>query len=191
MNTEIEERVLEIDKDKVIAKLEELGAKKIGDWHQKRYVYDFIPKRENEWIRLRTNGKETTLTYKNIESKDISGTKELEIVVSDFEETNQLLKIMGYTPRSFQENLRTRYYLDHIEIDIDTWPLIPTYLEIEGNSEEDVKRVEKLLELNESKVTTMNCQDIYLEEYGIDINQIEELKFDENENDSKPEVIKL
>ena len=191
MNTEIEERVLEIDKDKVIAKLEELGAKKIGDWHQKRYVYDFIPKRENEWIRLRTNGKETTLTYKNIESKDISGTKELEIVVSDFEETNQLLKIMGYTPRSFQENLRTRYYLDHIEIDIDTWPLIPTYLEIEGNSEEDVKRVEKLLELNESKVTTMNCQDIYLEEYGIDINQIEELKFDEDENDSKPEAIKL
>jgi len=191
MNTEIEERVLEIDKDKVIAKLEELGAKKIGDWHQKRYVYDFIPKRENEWIRLRTNGKETTLTYKNIESKDISGTKELEIVVSDFEETNQLLKIMGYTPRSFQENLRTRYYLDHIEIDIDTWPLIPTYLEIEGNSEKDVKRIEKLLELNESKVTTMNCQDIYLEEYGIDINQIEELKFDENENDSKPEVIKL
>ena len=191
MVTEIEERVLEIDKDKVIAKLEELGAKKIGDWHQKRYVYDFIPKRENEWIRLRTNGKETTLTYKNIESKDISGTKELEIVVSDFEETNQLLKIMGYTPRSFQENLRTRYYLDHIEIDIDTWPLIPTYLEIEGNSEEGVKRIEKLLELNESKVTTMNCQDIYLEEYGIDINQIEELKFDENENDSKPEVIKL
>ncbi len=191
MNTEIEERVLEIDKDKVIAKLEELGAKKIGDWHQKRYVYDFIPKRENEWIRLRTNGKETTLTYKNIESKDISGTKELEIVVSDFEETNQLLKIMGYTPRSFQENLRTRYYLDHIEIDIDTWPLIPTYLEIEGNSVEDVKRVEKLLELNKSKVTTMNCQDIYLEEYGIDINQIEELKFDEDENDSKPEVIKL
>ena len=81
--------------------------------------------------------------------------------------------------------------MDHIEIDIDTWPLIPTYLEIEGNSEEDVKRVEKLLELNESKVTTMNCQDSYLEEYGIDINQIEELKFDENENDSKPEVIKL
>ena len=31
MNTEIEERVLEIDKDKVIAKLEELGAKKTGD----------------------------------------------------------------------------------------------------------------------------------------------------------------
>ena len=75
MKTEIEERVLEINKEEVIKKLEELGAKKVGDWHQRRYVYDFMPKRENEWIRLRNNGEETTLTYKNIESKDIAGTK--------------------------------------------------------------------------------------------------------------------
>ena len=189
MNTEIEERILEINKEEVEKKLEALGAKKVGDWHQKRYVYDFVPKRENEWIRLRNNGEETTLTYKNIESKDISGTKELEIVVSDFDVTNELLHIMGYTPKSYQENLRTRYYLDHIEIDIDTWPLIPTYLEIEGSSEEEVKKVEKELGLSEGKITTMNCQDIYLEEYGIDINQIEELKFDES--DQEPEVIKL
>ena len=32
MHTEIEERVLEIDKDKIISKLEELGAKKAGEW---------------------------------------------------------------------------------------------------------------------------------------------------------------
>ena len=32
MHTEIEERVLEIDKDKTIKKLEELGAKKAGEW---------------------------------------------------------------------------------------------------------------------------------------------------------------
>lgn len=187
MKTEIEERILEINKEEIIAKLEKLGAKKVGDWHQKRYVYDFIPIRENEWIRLRTNGVETTLTYKNVESKDLSGTKELEIVVSDFEETNQLLRIMGYTPKAFQENLRTRYYLDHIEIDIDTWPLIPTYLEIEGSTEEEVKKVEQLLGLTDAKITTANCKEIYLQEYGIDINQIEELKFDPKE----PEVIKL
>ena len=188
MKTEIEERILEINKEEVIKRLEELGAKKVGDWHQKRYVYDFIPKRENEWIRLRTNGIESTLTYKNVESKDITGTKELEIVVSDFDVTNQFLHIMGYTPKAFQENLRTRYYLDHIEIDIDTWPLIPTYLEIEGATVEEVKKLEKELGLSEGKVTTLNCQSIYLEEYGIDINQIEELKFDESEQE--PEVIK-
>ena len=75
MHSEIEERILEIDKEKIIKKLEELGAKKIGDWHQKRNVYDFTPKREDEWIRLRTNGEETTLTYKNVETNNIDGTR--------------------------------------------------------------------------------------------------------------------
>lgn len=32
--------------------------------------------------------------------------------------------------------------------------------------------------LSEAKITTLNCQSIYLEEYGIDINQIDELKIE-------------
>lgn len=188
MHTEIEERILEVNKEEVIKRLEELGAQKVGDWFQKRYVYDFTPKRENEWIRLRSNGKETTLTYKNQESQSINGTKELEVVVSGFEETNELLRIMGYIPRAYQENKRIRYYLDHMEIDIDTWPLIPTYVEIEGGDEAEVKRIEKLLGFTTEKISTLNTKDIYLQEYGIDINQIEELKFEEEDNQ---EVIKL
>ena len=72
MNTEIEERILEINKEEVEKKLVELGAKKVGDWHQKRYVYDFNPVRENEWIRLRDTGKSVTLTYSNINSASIN-----------------------------------------------------------------------------------------------------------------------
>ena len=56
MNTEIEERVLEINAESIINKLEKLNAIKKGEWYQRRYVYDFNPKRENEWIRLRSNG---------------------------------------------------------------------------------------------------------------------------------------
>ena len=59
MKTEYEIRVLETDKEKLIDKLEELGAKKVGEFNQKRYVYDLNPVQENKWIRLRTNGKET------------------------------------------------------------------------------------------------------------------------------------
>ena len=178
MNTEIEERVLEINKEEMIQKLESLGAKKVGEWFQKRYVYDFNPVRENEWLRLRSNGIETTLTYKNVESNEINGTKELEIVVSDFEETNQMLNILGYTPKAYQENIRIRYYYEHVEIDIDSWPLIPTYLEMEGSSVEDIKKVEKELGIDETKITNLNCQDIYLQKYNIDIKSIKELKFE-------------
>ena len=177
MYTEIEERVLEIDVQNIIERLERLNATKVGEWKQKRYVYDFNPKRENEWIRLRDTGKQITLAYKNVEKDSIDGTKELEIQVSNFEETNQLLNVLGYKPKAYQENNRIRYMLNDVEIDIDSWPLIPTYLEIEGKSIEEVKQIEKLLEIDEKKITNLNCQSIYMEIYGIDINQIKELRF--------------
>ncbi len=184
MKTEIEEKILDINKDEIIKKLEELGAKKVGEWLQKRYVYDFVPKRDKEWIRLRTNGIETTLTYKNIESNTITGTKELEIVVSDFAATNALLNVLGYKSRTYQENYRIRYYLDNVEIDIDTWPLIPSYLELEGNSVEEVKKIEGLLNIDKNNITNLSCEEIYLEKYGIDIVPMPELKFIEENKDN-------
>lgn len=38
MDIEYEVRVLEINTDEMISKLESLGAEKIGEWHQKRFV---------------------------------------------------------------------------------------------------------------------------------------------------------
>ena len=43
MKTEYEVRVLEINKDEIIKKLERLGAEKKGEFEQKRYVYDLRP----------------------------------------------------------------------------------------------------------------------------------------------------
>lgn len=177
MYIEIEERVLEINPEEIIKKLEALNATKVGEWNQRRYVYDFNPIRENEWIRLRTNGKNTTLTYKNIEKNSIDGTKELEVEVSDFDETNQLLNVLGYNPKGYQENKRIRYILNSVEVDIDFWPLIPPYLEIEATSVDDIRKIEELLEINKNKITTLNCQDIYKDIYGINIKEIKELKF--------------
>lgn len=55
MNTEYAVRVLGIDALKIEKQLEALGAVLQWDYLQKRYVYDFIPKIEGKWIRLRTN----------------------------------------------------------------------------------------------------------------------------------------
>ncbi len=177
MHIEFEERILEVDKDKMISKLENLGAIKKGEWFQKRYVYDFNPVRENEWIRLRTNGEVATLAYKNVEKNTVDGTKELEVEVSDFEETNELLNVLGYKAKGYQENKRVRYMLNGVEIDIDSWPMIPTYMEIEAESEEKVKEIEKLLEADESKITALNCEDIYIQIYGINLKEQKDLRF--------------
>lgn len=176
MNIEYESRILEVDVNKIINKLEELNAEKIGDWHYVRYVYDTKPVSENKWIRLRTNGKEATLTYKEFNSATIDGTKELEIEVSDFDKTSQMLCILGYEARSIQENKRIRYMLDDVEIDIDTWPLIPTYVEIEGKNETDVNNVINILKSYGKEVTSLDVQGIY-ERYGYDKEKLNYLKF--------------
>ena len=76
---EYEARVLEIDKEELVAKLEKIGAKKIDDFDYKRRVYNFNPATDRKWIRLRTDGKKTTLTIKELKSNEIDGTMENEI----------------------------------------------------------------------------------------------------------------
>lgn len=181
MKTEYEVRTLNVDFDAVIRKLEAIGAEKVGVYHQKRYVYDFIPEEKGRWIRLRSNGEETTLTIKEIKSLQIDGTKELEIVVSNFEDTNEVLKKLGYLPRTFQENFRIEYTLNGVNFDLDKWPMIPPYLEIEGQSEDDVLNMVRVLGFTESDVTTMDVDTIYNVKYKIQLDAIKELCFDKNE----------
>lgn len=178
MHIEYEVRVLEVDVMEIEKKLKEVGAKFCWDHLQKRYVYDFMPKIEGKWIRLRTNGDKTTLTIKNIVSSQIDGTQELEIVVDDFEKTNSILNELGFVAKGYQENRRRQYILDGVEIDIDYWPLIPTYLEIEGKSEEEVYKVLEKLGISREKATSRDVEGIYLD-YGYKLDDIYELKLEE------------
>ncbi len=174
---EYEARILEINKEKLEEKLKSLNAKKVADFDYKRLVYDFNPADKGRWIRLRTDGRKTTLTVKEVKSYEIDGTEENEIEVSDFETTNIILNKLGYIAKSYQENKRTRYLLDGVEIDIDTWPYIPTYVEIEGNSKEEVEHIIKKLDLENQKLTSLDVQSVYKEFYNIDLKNMKEVKF--------------
>lgn len=171
MKTEIEARLLEVDVEGFIRKLEDNKAKFVGDWLQIRNCYDFTPVKENSWVRLRTNGIESTLTIKEVNNSKIDGTKELEIVVSDFDLTDEILNKLGYVARSRQENRRIRYILDEVEIDIDFWPRIPAYVEFEGPSEEKIKKVCKKLGIEYSSLTSIDVEKIY-NHYGFQLSQL-------------------
>jgi len=180
MNTEYEIRILEINKEEFIKKIISMGAKHIGDFDQKRYVYDVKPINPNKWIRLRTNGKDTTLTIKEIKTDTIDGTKELEISVDDFEKTNLILENLGFKSKNYQENKRSEYILDDIHIDIDRWPMIPTYIELEGLNEESVIKMVNKLGYKMEECTTKSVQGIY-NYYGYEVNNIPNLNFDMEE----------
>lgn len=181
MKTEYEVRMLNVDFEQMIKNVKELGAIKVGSYYQRRYVYDFIPPQKGRWIRLRSNGHETTLTIKEVKTSKIDGTKELEITVSDFMDTNEILKKLGYTPRTFQENFRVEYTLNGINFDFDKWPLIPPYMEIEGNSQEAVLSVMEKLGISNNRITTMDVDTVYKKVYGIELDSMKVLQFDKNE----------
>ena len=106
MNTECEIRILNINVEELVKKLEELDAEKIGEYDQKRYVYDVIPKEEGKFIRLRTNGLKTTLTYKDKKYTSMSSTKELELEIEDFDRAHMLLTAAGLSTDRYIENKR-------------------------------------------------------------------------------------
>jgi len=177
MQTEFEVKILDIDVDSILAKLHDLGAIKVAEKEQKRYIYNFNPKKENSFIRLRTDGAKTTLTIKEIENTKIDGTKELEIVVDDFEKTHLMLEKLEYVSIGYQENRRISYTLNNVEIEIDFWPLIPPYLEIEARSVGEVEEMMKQLGFELSRGTSERTSAVY-KKYGLDIELIKELKFD-------------
>ena len=178
MEKEIELRVYDIDKEELIKKIEKLNGKFINNYDQVRYVYDFKPFKENKWIRLRTDGFKTTLTIKEYTSSKIDGVKELEIEVSDMEKTNLILEELGYKKRSVQENKRTRYILNDVEIDIDTWPYLKTFVEFESKNEEKIYDVLRLLDIDIKNTTTKIADDFYYD-IGFTKEMLNDLRFKE------------
>ena len=141
-----------------------------------------------KWIRLRKTVEENankelketiTLTIKHILKNDDSGIqqmKETEIFVNSFEETNELLENLGFFHRSYQEKRRVKYIFNEHEIDIDTWPGLPTYLEIEGKDKKDLENVLNLLGYSFEDAVSCTVDELY-KALGIDINNMKELKF--------------
>lgn len=176
MPIEHEAKILDIDPDAMQRLILDKGGQKLGERFMRRYVYDITPGDRSKWIRLRDTGDEATLTVKQITSDAIDGTHEIEVGVDDFAATNALLNVLGFTAKSYQETKRTSFILDGAQVEIDTWPQIPPYLEIEAGSKDEVIRVAGLLGHTEADLTGENTIKIYAR-YGIDLDTIPELRF--------------
>lgn len=169
MPTEYEAKVLDIDPVATVARIVAAGGRQVAEPAlQRRFVYDLEAGDASRWIRLRDNGREVTLAVKQVAHDGIDGTDEVEVTVSSFDATNELLALLGYTPKSYQENRRTSYLLDGVQLEIDEWPLIPPYLEIEASSAAEVLRVAAALGYDESQLTSENTTKIY-RRYGIEL----------------------
>lgn len=134
---------------------------------------------ENKWLRLRQSNDKVTLTSKHILEKNKSNFQkvlETEIRVSSLEETNLLLESLGLARRSYQEKIRYSYTYKLAEIEIDIWPLLKPYMEIECEDENIIKELLDLLEIKREKIVSLNTEQLY-KKINIDVHSMSELKF--------------
>jgi len=136
MGTEIEARFLEVDVSALVRRLREIGAEDRGeDLLKETIFYD----QELAWqrsgrvfVRVRESRNGVSVSYKNALEDSASGTQEIEFTADDREAVEQFLAMVGLVAFRRQEKKRHAFRLNGISIDIDTWPQIPSYAEIEG-----------------------------------------------------------
>lgn len=144
--TEIEVKILEINRESVEKKLIALGAKKIFDDEIHAIYYDLPDnslKKTGKALRLRREGKRTILTLKlHVENTLAKERTEHEVEACSFENMKTVIEGLGYAPWLEMQKHRTSYEFDSTHVELDRYSghhdFIPEFLEIEGTNIETI-----------------------------------------------------
>ncbi|MFA6533654.1 MAG: class IV adenylate cyclase [Patescibacteria group bacterium] len=166
---EIEVKFLNVDPEAIEAKLAAIGARKVGEYFYRRQVFDYPDWRLNadhSWLRLRDEGDQITLSFKKrlgvkADGGNDDGMEETEIIVSDFGKTAELFLRLGLVNKHYVENRRRRWQKDGVEFDLDFYPDLEPYLEIEAPSQELVEAAIGWLGLDPAEQKVFSTNQIY------------------------------
>ncbi|HVX58594.1 MAG TPA: CYTH domain-containing protein [Candidatus Saccharimonadales bacterium] len=177
MQTEIEAKFLDVDHDELRRKLASLGAELVLPERQmRRKNFDYPDGRLEKvggWVRIRDEGDKVTMSYKQLNDRTLHGTKEVGIIVDDFDRSCQLVKAIGLEQNSYQETRRESWRLDGADIELDTWPWVKPYIEIEAPSEDRMKEVCGKLGLDLKDAVHGSVEVVYLAEYDVTEEEVD------------------
>lgn len=184
MSKEIEAKFINIDKDKVINRLENIGAKKVfNERLLRRCIYNLPVHKPRTFVRLRDEVDKITLTYKSVTKQSLDGVEEIELVIDNFEKGKEFLKSIGLEEKAYQESKRIRYKIGEVEFDIDTWPALMPWIEIEASTEELVRQYTDILGFDFNDAMFGSADLVYERMYNLEKDWINTkcplLKFDE------------
>lgn len=147
MKPEIEAKFLQVDPNDIRERLQKAGATlKQPMMLMRRVIFDneyLRPK--NGFVPVRDEGYRAAMTYKQYDEMSLTGAKEIEFSVRDYDAAVAFVEAIGVKPKSVQEARREIWKLNDAEVVIDEWPWIDPFIEIEGPSEEEVKNVAQKL----------------------------------------------
>lgn len=172
MKHEYEAKFLAVDVPLLQAELAALGAvRAFPRTLMTRMIFLSEALDSSQWLRLRDEGTRTTLTLKQVtDGSTIHGTTEIETEVGDFHAMAEILTGLGLRQTGYQQNFREEWQLEDVAYDFDTWPGLPTFLEIEGPDEASVRQAALRLGLDYSAARFGGVGALYKSETGRDIN---------------------
>jgi adenylate cyclase, class 2 len=171
METELEGKWLNIDLDSIRRTLRSNGAERIHPERLMVRVNFDLPDKSLEskggWVRVRDEGDKVTLSYKQLSDRTLHGTKEVMVTVNDFKTACDLLRATGFKQTSHQETKRESWKLGAAEIELDTWPWIPSFVEIEAPSEAQLIGTANMLGLDMKDVLHGSVEVAYQAVYDV------------------------
>jgi adenylate cyclase class 2 len=181
MEKEIETRFLDIKKDEFVKELTALGAIDKGEEKLEEIILhpadsSWIGKRK--FVRLRKAQNKIKLTYKENVEQAADSAREIELEVSDLDKCVEFLSKLGLEPMRQLEKYRHTFVLGDVTLDIDSWPKIPAYVEIEGPSVESLKVACEKLHMDWEKRFDGDAREVF-RRYGYDLDNIVVITFDE------------
>lgn len=198
MKIEYEATFPNIDKSAMRERLILAGARLVKpESLLKRNVYRLPAGHELEggFLRVRDEGDKVTMSLKVIKECGIEDQQEICLTVDDFIQASEFLNAIGCEAKSYQETRREVWELDGVEVDLDEWPFLEPFVEIEGESEEEVVATCEKLGLDYGDAKFCSAGKLYSEKYGLPLelinNQVTLINF-EMENpflklDNKPD----
>ena len=176
MNTEIEAKFVNVNPTELRKKLEDAGAKLVqAECVMRRRNYDYPGGRLEAifaWVRIRDEGNKVTMSYKQNKDDGLHGTVEVNVGVDNFDATSAFLDAIGMKQKSYQETKRESWLLDGVEVTIDTWPWIPSFVELEGHSEESVKGVASKLGFDWTNALHGSVATVYQMHYDVTADEV-------------------
>ncbi|MEI6053776.1 MAG: class IV adenylate cyclase [Candidatus Saccharibacteria bacterium] len=150
MKTEIEVKFVNIIHDDIRQNLLNIGANCIVPMRDMKRAAINSPemRAKKGFVRVRDQGDKVTITYKQIEALSLTGAKEIELEVDDFDNAVAIFKAVGLSDCSLQESRRETWMVGDVEVALDEWPWLNPYIEIEGPDEDIVKQIASKLSLD-------------------------------------------
>lgn len=171
---ELETKVLDVKRNEIEKKIEELGGRKVLEtrlkvvWYRKRGWGEG----DDEWfLRIRNDGEgknEVTWKAKSKKRGVARGHREINFVVDNTREIENLFLELGLERYAYQEKDRTSWLWEDVRLDLDHYPKMPAYLEIEGKSERQIEKAIEALKLEKHETSSEGERILIQKKYGLD-----------------------